>query len=151
MRADGSGRGRLVEAAGGVVVRPAPAGAAGVAVENGDAAGVEVLLVHRPRYDDWTFPKGKAEPGELPAETARREVLEETGYECTVGAPLTEVRYVDDRGRPKVVRYFHMTVERGAFAANEEVDAIAWCVPAEAAARLTYAHDVEVLRATGPR
>jgi 8-oxo-dGTP diphosphatase len=126
-----------VQAAGGLVER------------RGTGGRVEVLLVHRDRYDDWTFPKGKADPGETPAGTARREVEEETGYACAVGEQITEVRYVDQRGRPKVVRYFRMVVERGSFVANDEVDAVAWCTPAEAVARLSYPHDVEVLRAAG--
>ena len=136
MPADPARPPRVVEAAGGLVTRAVVGG------------GTEVLLVHRDRYDDWTFPKGKAEPGETPEATAHREVLEETGFDCEVGEPLGEVRYVDQRGRPKVVRYFAMRVRCGAFVPNDEVDEILWCTPADAAGRLSHALDVDVLRRT---
>jgi 8-oxo-dGTP diphosphatase len=119
----------LVRAAGGLVTRPA-------------ADGVEVLVVHRPRYDDWSLPKGKAEPGEQDEETARREVEEETGYVCALGDELATVRYVDRRGRDKQVRYWHMTVEREVpWAPNDEVDGRRWCAPAQAATLLSYEED----------
>ena len=68
--------------------------------------------MHRPRYDDWSLPKGKVEPGETDEDAARREVEEETGYLCALGEELATVRYVDRRGRDKQVRYWQMTVDR---------------------------------------
>jgi 8-oxo-dGTP diphosphatase len=109
------------------------------------ASGVEVLLVHRPRYDDWTFPKGKGERGERDEDTALREVEEETGYRCRLGVEVARTEYVDDRGRDKVVRYWDMAVVDGAFAPNDEVDAVVWLVPDAARDRLTYEHDRSVL------
>jgi 8-oxo-dGTP diphosphatase len=128
----------VVRAAGGVVVRP------GI-----DGVGVEVLIAHRPRYDDWTIPKGKLDPGETWEQAALREVAEETGYRCRLGEPVAEVHYRDHKGRPKVVRYWSMTVDGGDFEANDEVDEVRWLAPADAASLLTYEHDrplVERLR-----
>lgn len=119
--------------------------AAGGVVRRVGVDGPELLLVHRPRYDDWSFPKGKAERGETPAETARREVFEETGYACAVGPEVAAIRYVDHRGRSKEVRYFVMRVEQGEFVVNDEVDQVAWCAPEVAATRLSYPHDHDVL------
>ena len=120
--------------------------AAGGAVWRRSAdGGVEVLVVHRPRYDDRTLPKGKCEAGESDEETAVREVLEETGLRCELGADLGDVRYVDHQGRPKVVRYWAMTVLDGAFEPNDEVDEVAWLSLADAAAALSYQHDAVVL------
>ncbi|GMU77796.1 MAG: hypothetical protein AMXMBFR46_05940 [Acidimicrobiia bacterium] len=130
---------RVVRAAGGVVVRHGTTGA-------------EVLLVHRPRYDDWSFPKGKRDPGETDEQTALREVTEETGLTCHLGAALPEVHYHDSRGRPKVVRYWIMSVDphgRGSFTPNHEVDETRWCPPGEAADLLSYAHDRLLLRHLG--
>ncbi|MCU1352975.1 MAG: hydrolase [Acidimicrobiales bacterium] len=124
-----------VRAAGGVVWRAGPDGA------------VEVLLVHRERYDDWTLPKGKRDPGETDAECARREVEEETGMRCRLGAELPSTTYVDHRGRSKRVRYWAMEVESGTFAPNDEVDEVRW-VPLRAAAELlTYRRDHTVIDA----
>ena len=126
----------LVHAAGGVVVRR--------------AARVpwrrrQVLLVHRPKYDDWTFPKGKRDGDESDEETAVREVAEETGFECRLGADLGDVTYRDSMGRKKVVRYWVMDLPEGEdgeyFEANREVDAIRWLGVGEAARLLTYDHD----------
>ena len=88
----------VVRAAGGVVWRRSD-------------AGLEVLLVHRPRYDDWSLPKGKADPGEDDVDTAAREVAEETGLAGVLGPELARIRYTDRNGRAKVVRYWSMTVD----------------------------------------
>jgi polyphosphate kinase len=124
----------MVRAAGGVIWRPSE-------------SGTEILLVHRPSYDDWSFPKGKVEPGEDDLEAAVREVLEETGFECRVGPELPAARYLDHRGRPKEVRYWAMEPTAGEFAANEEIDAVAWLSRERASELLTYDGDREVLAA----
>ena len=126
---------RVVRAGGGVVSRVAPSGE------------VEVLLVHRPKYDDWTFPKGKTDRGEHDIDAARREVEEETGYRCAVGRELTSTTYVDRKGRPKEVRYWLMTVEGGEFTPNGEVDELRWVAPDQARWLLTYDRDRDVLDA----
>ena len=117
--------------------------AGGLVVRDGDD-GVEVLLVHRPRYNDWTFPKGKVDPGESDEDAAIREVEEETGYRCSLELELPSTRYVDARGRPKLVRYWLMRVVDGEFVVNNEVDEIEWLSPAQASARLTYDRDREL-------
>ena len=104
-----------------------------------------MLLVHRPKYDDWTFPKGKAEPGESDEACALREVEEETGLRCLLGDELASTRYTDSRGRPKAVRYWRMSVQDGTFVPNREVDEIVWLDPESAAERLSYDRDVTVL------
>jgi 8-oxo-dGTP diphosphatase len=124
----------LVRAAGGVVWRPDGRG------------GVELLVVHRPRRADWSFPKGKLEPGEDEAACALREVAEETGLRCRLGAELGRVRYRDQRDRPKVVRWWAMTALSGSFQPNAEVDELVWLAPLDAQDRLTWATDGEVLR-----
>ena len=126
-----------VWAAGGVVWRAVHEG-----VDGGD---LELLVIHRPRYDDWTLPKGKVEAGDADLKaTARREVWEETGLHCRLGADLGEVGYTA-KGRPKVVHYWSMQAEEGSFAANHEVDQAEWMTPEAARDRLVYAHDVEVV------
>jgi 8-oxo-(d)GTP phosphatase len=126
-----------VRAAGGVLRRVSP-------------NGIEVLLVHRPRYDDWTLPKGKAEPGETDEETAVREVEEETGLRASLGIELPSTRYRDSQGRDKVVRYWTMRPESGSFEPHGEVDAIEWTPIADAGSKLSYERDAEVLRAVPP-
>jgi 8-oxo-dGTP diphosphatase len=123
---------RTVRAAGGVVWRGHDV--------------VEVLLVHRPRYDDWSLPKGKCDPGETDEDAAHREVLEETGLDCELGVELVTSRYVDGRGRPKVVRYWAMTVRSGAFETNDEVDEVRWLTLDSAMATLTYDRDHPVIQ-----
>src|SRR4051794_25263084 len=100
--------------------------AAGGIVWRVDVGVLTVLLVHRPKYGDWTFPKGKLEVGESDAEAAHREVEEETGFDCVLGRELPSVRYLDNKGRSKQVRYWEMTVAGGTFAANDEVDDLEW-------------------------
>jgi 8-oxo-dGTP pyrophosphatase MutT (NUDIX family) len=116
--------------------------AAGGVVRRGGRDGDEIALVHRPRYDDWSLPKGKLEPGERAEAGALREVEEETGLRCRLGPELAVVRYRDRHGRPKQVRYWMMEpIEDRGFAANDEVDELRWLSPRDAASLLTYAHD----------
>ena len=121
-----------VRAAGGIPYR-----------RNGD--DLEVLLVHRPRYDDWTFPKGKLENGETDEEAARREVEEETGLDVELGPELASTTYKDSKLREKIVRYWAMPVSGEAVPQNE-VDEVEWLSPEKAAERLSYERDLEVLR-----
>jgi 8-oxo-dGTP pyrophosphatase MutT (NUDIX family) len=128
-----------VRAAGGLVCRRDEHGAA------------EILLVHRPAYDDWSFPKGKVEPGENEEEAAAREVEEETGLRCRLDRELTTMRYRDARGRPKTVRYWLMTPVGGRLEAANEVDEARFVPITEAAALLTYQRDRELLDSVEPQ
>jgi 8-oxo-dGTP pyrophosphatase MutT (NUDIX family) len=105
----------------------------------------EVLVVHRPRYDDWTFPKGKLKATEPDEEGALREVEEETGLRCRLGRELQTISYVDHHGRKKSVRYWEMEPLSGTFAPNDEVNEIRWLPLAEAVNTLTYARDRNLL------
>ncbi len=119
--------------------------AGGLVWRDGDD-GVEVVLVHRPRYDDWSLPKGKAHKGESDEVTAHREVLEETGLDCRLGPELVTVEYVTPRGEHKTVRWWEMQVDddRG-FEPDDEVDEIRW-VPLERVASVaTMSSDAEVV------
>ena len=115
-----------VQAAGGVVLRDG-----------------RLAVVHRPRYDDWSLPKGKLDPGESFEEAALREVEEETGLRCRLVRELPAVEY-EVRGRPKLVRYWAMEVEDDTpFVPNDEVDEVRWLEPGEALALLSYDRDRE--------
>ena len=120
--------------------------AAGGVVRRREPDGPKVALVHRPRYDDWTLPKGKADRGEADEASALREVLEETGLRCELGPEVASVRYRDHYDRPKVVRYWLMYPSAGAFVPNDEVDRMRWVRPDEAIGLLTYGHDRDVVR-----
>ncbi len=107
-----------------------------------------ILLVHRPRYDDWTFPKGKLESSDESLEAcALREVWEETGFVCELGAELAQTSYIDRKGRPKEVRYWRMAISTGDFEPTDEVDEIRFATADEARALLSYERDLAVLEA----
>jgi 8-oxo-dGTP diphosphatase len=106
-----------------------------------------VAVVHRPRYDDWSFPKGKLDPGESFEEAALREVEEETGMRCRLGPELPSTEYHDNKGRSKLVRYWRMEDCEGEFEPSGEVDELRWLEPDEAGALLSYERDRELLRA----
>jgi 8-oxo-dGTP pyrophosphatase MutT (NUDIX family) len=111
------------------------------------AQAAEVLLVHRRRYDDWTFPKGKVEAGETDAECALREVEEETGLLCTLGEELPSTSYAVAAGT-KVVRYWRLAVVAGVVVARAgEIDEARWVSGHDAGSLLTHAHDLPVLAA----
>ncbi len=123
----------VVRAAGGVIVQP--------------DAGLHwrVALVHRPHREDWTFPKGKLEPDESFEECALREVEEETGLECRLGRFVGHTEYRDRKDRHKVVAYWLMRTVGGTFGPNDEVDQLVWADLDEAAERLSYERDRELL------
>ena len=125
---------KRIEAAGGVVMQKGP-------------DETEIAIVHRPRYDDWSFPKGKLDPGETFEEAALREVREETGLICRLGPELAFAHYDDNKGRPKLVRYWLMAViEDPGFEPNDEVDELRWLTPVEATDLLTYSRDQNLVK-----
>jgi 8-oxo-dGTP diphosphatase len=116
--------------------------AGGVVVRDG-----RVAVVHRPRYDDWSLPKGKLDPGESFQEAALREIEEETGLRCRLEEELEPAHYLS-RGLPKIVRWWRMTVvEDLGIDPDEEVDELRWLTPGEAVALLSYGHDKQLVRA----
>jgi 8-oxo-dGTP pyrophosphatase MutT (NUDIX family) len=124
----------VVRAAGGVVYR------------YNDEGEVEIAIIHRPAYDDWSLPKGKLKPGETLEGAALREVQEETGLKCMIARSLGIIEYIDRRGREKVVWYWLMRSIGGAFEPIDEVDRMSWLKFEEAARKLSYDHDQELLR-----
>ena len=119
--------------------------AGGVVVRERDGRR-EVAVVHRPRYDDWSLPKGKLEPGEGWEQAALREVEEETGLRCELGRELDPVAYMDRKGRHKLVRWWLMRPLAVAFEPNDEVDELRWEPLDAAVALLDYPHDHELVR-----
>ncbi len=125
-----------------------PVLAAGGVIWRRDGGGrIEVVLIHRSRYDDWSLPKGKLDPGETDEQAALREVEEETTVVADLGPELPSVSYLDRSGKQKRVRYWAMTVREGQPRGSHEVDRAEWVPLEEASGRLSYPHDVGVLGA----
>ena len=124
--------------------------AGGIVWRTGSAGSPEVAVVHRPRYDDWSFPKGKVQAGETDEQTALREVEEELGMRCRIENDLGTIEYADHDGRHKVVRYWTMKALTGSFSAGDEVDEARWLPLSEAMEILTYEHDRGLLRSSVP-
>jgi 8-oxo-dGTP diphosphatase len=133
----------IIVAAGAVLWRVAAHGAPG-------DGGVEVLLVHRPKYDDWSLPKGKREPGEHVLLTAVREVFEETSVRPVLGPRLRTAEYLA-AGRPKQVDYWSAACLGDQAAPSHEIDAVSWVPLPQARDRLSYQHDAEVISGLLPR
>ncbi|MDP9227916.1 MAG: NUDIX hydrolase [Actinomycetota bacterium] len=122
-----------IKAAGGVLVR-------------GDGARPRVAVIHRPKYMDWSLPKGKLEKGESYEQAALREVKEETGFGARTIEELPSVSYLDRKARSKLVRYWLMEPTEGEFEPHGEVDELRWLTGREAADLLSYEHDRELVR-----
>jgi 8-oxo-dGTP pyrophosphatase MutT (NUDIX family) len=121
----------------------------GVLRRRRDNGQYEYALVHRPKYGDWSLPKGKVDPGESDEHAALREVEEETGVRPRLGPELGVARYRDGRGRPKQVRYWLMEPadpdERPKFQPNHEIDELRWCSAADTGKLLSYEHDRKLI------
>ncbi len=122
-----------IRAAGGVVLRR----------EDGRT---RVAVIHRPKYMDWSLPKGKLEKGESFEQAALREVQEETGFSSEALQELPSVSYLDRKARTKLVRYWLMLAGEGKFEPHDEVDELRWLTGHEAQRLLTYDHDRELVR-----
>ena len=144
----------VIRAGGGAVWRPVDGRgkkstrrkAAKRAKRRAASSPIEILLVHRPRYDDWSLPKGKADAGEGWKACARREVLEETGMRGRLGPLLRTVNYQDRQDRPKEVRFYAMSDPKGSFQPNDEVDQVRWLSPEGAIELATRGSDVDVIK-----
>jgi 8-oxo-dGTP diphosphatase len=125
----------------------------GVVWRRGAGGAPELVVVHRPRYDDWSLPKGKLDRGESWEDAALREVEEEVGLRCRLGEELSPVSYRDNKGRAKVVRYWLMEPdgEAAEFEPNDEVDEMRWLDPGAAADLLSYARDAALVREAAER
>jgi 8-oxo-dGTP pyrophosphatase MutT (NUDIX family) len=120
--------------------------AAGGLVWRMGSGGKEIVVVHRPAYDDWSFPKGKLVDGESELQAALREVEEEISVRGVLGRDLGTVSYIDGKGRPKIVRYWEMTLPTGTeLRAANEVDDARWVTLQDAEEMLTYDHDRAML------
>ncbi len=126
--------------------QPEVVAAGGVVVRRDDAGRRTLAVIHRPKYLDWSLPKGKLEPGEGWQEAALREVEEETGFQAKVGRELSRISYRDRKGRSKLVRYWLMEPVGGEFAPGPEVDELRWVNGDEAEELLTYEHDRALVR-----
>jgi 8-oxo-dGTP pyrophosphatase MutT (NUDIX family) len=128
-----------------VTAEPEVLAAGGIVWRRGED-GPEIVIVHRPKYDDWSLPKGKLDEGEDFEAAALREVEEETGLRARLGPQLGETSYRDRRDRLKLVRYYEMQPEGDAeFVPTDEVDELRWLTPAQAKSQLTYDFDRELV------
>lgn len=125
---EAAGEDGVIRASGGLIVRDG-----------------RVVVVHRAEYDDWSFPKGKAKPGESDEDCALREIEEETGMRCELGEELSTTQHLDANGRPKRVRWWLMERIAGEFEPTDEIDGLRWATPAEARRLLSYSRDVDLL------
>ena len=125
---------------------PEVAAAGGVVLRDGED-GPEVAVVHRPKYDDWSLPKGKLDPGETWEAAALREVEEETGLRCELDAELAPTRYRDSKGQDKLVRWWVMRPLEGAFTPNDEIDELRWLGLGAALDLLDYDRDRDLVQA----
>jgi 8-oxo-dGTP diphosphatase len=120
--------------------------AAGCVPVRRSGGGVEVAVIHRPRYEDWSLPKGKLDQGESFEEAALRELEEETGLRGELGPELSSHTYTDRKGRSKLVRWWLLRDPVGEFAPNHEADQLRWLPPEDAVELLAYEHDRELVR-----
>ena len=123
--------------------------AAGGIVHRGSEGDIEVLVVHRPRYEDWSLPKGKLDAGETPEQAALREVWEETGWRCELGEHVGKNEYRDRHGRAKRVDWWLMDPIEGDFEPNDEVDEIRWVPVGQVRDLLTHDDDYGLIEAAG--
>jgi len=126
-------------------VSPEVRAAGGVVVRDGED-GPEIAVIHRPKYDDWSLPKGKLHRGEGWEEAALREVAEETGWRCETGRELSSNRYADPKGRDKLVRWWLVRPLEGEFEPSDEVDEMRWLAASELDQLLDYEHDRRLAR-----
>jgi 8-oxo-dGTP diphosphatase len=128
-----------------VLSEPVVRAAGGVVRRRDDNGTYRLAVVHRPKYNDWSLPKGKVDQGESDEQAALREVEEETGLRCKLGPEIGTTLYRDAKGRPKQVRYWRMeprdTGEPPEFRPNDEIDELRWCSAADAGKLLSYDHD----------
>jgi len=122
----------LIRAAGGIVVR------------SNEHGHTEVACIYREARGDWTFPKGKLDPGETFEQAALREVLEETNLHCDIVRFIGTTNYTHRKGKPKIVAYYLMNVSRGEFVANDEVDELVWLPMEQVRDHLTWDRDQEL-------
>jgi 8-oxo-dGTP diphosphatase len=125
--------------------KPDISAAGGVVLRRGDDGKPRVAVIHRPKYMDWSLPKGKLEEGESWKEAGLREVEEEIGYRCLAGPELPPISYLDRKNRRKLVRYWLMEPIEGGFEPHGEVDELRWLTRREANELLTYEHDRELV------
>lgn len=128
-------------------LRTGTVAAAGAVLWRHEGDQLQVALVHRPKYDDWSWAKGKLDPGETWVQAAAREVLEETGFRPRLGIPLPRSVYTMQRGTLKEIRYWAAEVMGGTGELENEIDEVAWLTPAQAQLRFSYVRDALQLQA----